>query len=331
MFASPQRQTRQRRLGAQIRSTGDQPSTADRWMASVTVSEPLSGSDAPSAVGLVLARPVRLLGLEPFFMEFIAGLEETMAERDLSILLQVVPEQDAEVETYRRWAARRSVDAVIVVNLVEGDRRPEVLHELGMPFLLVGAGNEPGFPAVRTDHAGAERAALAYLRELGHLQIARVSGPAQLLHTQARTVALIEDCRSVGVEPILLEGDYSDEAGAALTRRLLALSEPPTAILYDNDVMAVAGLRAAQDLGLVVPDQLSLVAWDDSTLCRLASPALTTMSVDVHEYGVRVARSVFEVLDGVPVQERWSPTARLTPRGTTAPARLEQMSAPLIP
>ena len=82
------------------------------------MSEPGSLSAAPSAVGLVLARPVRLLGLEPFFMEFIAGLEETMAERDLSILLQVVPEQEAEVETYRRWAKRRSVDAVIVVNLV---------------------------------------------------------------------------------------------------------------------------------------------------------------------------------------------------------------------
>lgn len=291
------------------------------------MSESRSRANPPSTVGLVLARPVRLLGLEPFFMEFIAGLEETMAERDLSILLQVVPEQDSELETYRRWAERQSVDAVIVVNLVEGDRRPGVLQQLGLPCLLVGAGDEPGPPAVRTDHAGAERAALAYLRGLGHRRIARVSGPARLLHTQARTAALIEDCHSVGVEPMFLEGDYSDEAGAALTRQLLSHSEPPTAILYDNDVMAVAGLRAAQDLGFIVPDQLSLVAWDDSTLCRLASPALTTMSVDVHEYGVRVARSVFEVLDGVPVKERWSPTARMTPRGTTAPARLAQMGA----
>ena len=96
-------------------------------------------------------------------------------------------------------------------------------------------------------------------------------------------------------------------------------------------MLAVAGLRAAQDLGFIVPDQLSLVAWDDSTLCRLASPALTTMSVDVHEYGVRVARSVFELLDGVLVQERWSPTARLTPRGTTAAARPAQLSASLNP
>jgi len=277
-------------------------------------------TDGYGAVGLVLARPARLLGVEPFFMEFIAGLEETLAERDLSIVLHVVPEQDAELKTYRRWADRRLVDAVLVVNLVEGDRRPGMLQELGMPFLLVGTRGETGFPAVQTDDAGPERAALAHLRGLGHRRIARVTGPARLLHTQARTVALLEESRLAGVEPIFLEGDYSDEAGTELTRRILALPDPPTAIIYDNDVMAVAGLRAAQDLGVVVPDQLSLVAWDDSTLCRLASPALTTMSVDVHEYGVRVARSIFEVIDGAPVTERWSPAAQLTARGTTAPA-----------
>jgi len=277
-------------------------------------------NDGYGAVGLVLARPARLLGVEPFFMEFIAGLEETLAERDLSLVLHVVPEQDAEVETYRRWVDRKLVDAVVVVNLVETDRRPHVLAELGLPFLLVGTRGETGFPAVRTDDAGPEREALAHLRGLGHRRIARVTGPAQLLRTQARTAALLEESRSAGVEAILLEGDYSDEAGATLTRRILALPDPPTAIVYDNDVMAVAGLRAAQDLGVVVPDQLSLVAWDDSTLCRLASPALTTMSVDVHEYGVRVARSIFEVMDGAPVTERWSPTARLMARGTTAPA-----------
>jgi len=179
-------------------------------------------TDGSGAVGLVLARPARLLGVEPFFMEFIAGIEETLAARDLSILLHVVPAHDAEVQAYRRWADRRLVDAVIVVNLVEGDERPGVLRGLGLPCLLVGAWGEPDLPTVRTDDAGPERAALAHLRELGHLRVARVTGPARLLHTQARTAALIEECRAIGVEPILLEGDYSDEAGARLTRRLLA-------------------------------------------------------------------------------------------------------------
>ncbi|GAA2435822.1 substrate-binding domain-containing protein [Streptomyces macrosporus] len=291
-----------------------------------------SGAGFSGAVGLVLARPARLLGIEPFFMEFIAGIEERLAERGLSVLLHVVATQEAEIDAYRRWAAQGLVDTVVVVNRTVDDKRLPVLRELGLPAVLVGAGSDdadgtdaaaggggPAMPAVRTDDAGPVREALAHLLDLGHRRIARVSGPANLLHTRARTAALVEGCRAVGVEPVVVEGDYSDEAGAKLTTALLRRPEPPTAILYDNDVMAVAGLGAAKEMGVAVPERLSLIAWDDSTLCRLASPPLTTMSVDVHQYGVLVAESVLELIDGRPVAERWSPTARCVPRGSTAP------------
>jgi DNA-binding LacI/PurR family transcriptional regulator len=272
------------------------------------------------AVGLVLARPARLLGVEPFFMEFIAGIEEKLAERGLSVLLHVVAAHDEEIATHRRWAGRGLVDAVVVVNLTVDDRRPAVLAELGLPAIMVGAWDGgPGTPAVITDNAGPVREALAELLSLGHRRIARVTGPVELVHTRARTVALHEGCAVAGVEPVLVEGDYSAEAGARLTAQLLRRPERPTAILYDNDVMAIAGLGAAKELGVAVPAELSLVAWDDSTMCRLASPALSTMSVDVHQFGFSVAESVLELIDGAPIVQRWSPPARLVSRGTTAP------------
>ncbi|MFC0107740.1 LacI family DNA-binding transcriptional regulator [Kibdelosporangium aridum] len=181
-------------------------------------------------------------------------------------------------------------------------------------------------PTIRTDHTRPVAEVLGHLLDLGHRRIARVSGPTPLLHTQARTAALLEGCTAASIKPTIVEGDYSEEAGAKLTAALLRQPEPPTAILYDNDVMAVAGLAAAAELDIAVPDQLSLVAWDDSTLCRLASPALTTMSVDVHEFGLTVAESVLERIDGVPVTPRWSPTARYIPRGTTAPPPIQASS-----
>lgn len=280
-----------------------------------------SGTGTPGAVGLVLARPARLLGVEPFFMEFIAGIEEKLAERGMSVLLHVVATQNEEIATHRRWAEHGLVDAVVVVNLTAGDRRPAVLRGLRLPAVAAGtwAGEQAG-TAVPSDDAGPVQEVLARLLALGHRHIARVTGPGELLHTRARTAALREGCRAAGIEPVLVEGDYSAEAGAELTAGLLKREEKPTAILYDNDVMAVAGLGAAKDLGVQVPDEVSLVAWDDSTLCRLASPALTTMSVDVHQYGVSVAESVLELVDGGPVTERWSPPARFVARGTTAPA-----------
>ncbi|TDC78594.1 LacI family transcriptional regulator [Streptomyces hainanensis] len=272
------------------------------------------------AVGLVLARPARLLGVEPFFMEFIAGIEETLAERGLSVLLHVVPGHEEEIATHRRWAERGLVDAVVLVNLTAGDRRPAVLRELSMPTVVVGAWqSEPGIAPVPTDDVEPVREALSSLLDLGHRRIARVTGPAPLLHTVARTRALLDTCREAGIEPVIVEGDYSAESGAALTARLLREAERPTAILYDNDVMAVAGLGVAKELGVAVPDELSLVAWDDSTMCQLATPALSTMRGDVHQFGVSVGLTALELIDGVPVVRRWSPTVRFVPRGTTAP------------
>ncbi|SFD46369.1 LacI family DNA-binding transcriptional regulator [Streptomyces aidingensis] len=276
---------------------------------------------SPGAVGLVLARPARLLGVEPFFMEFIAGIEERLAEHDLSVLLHVVPHHEAEIAAYRRWARGGLTDAVVLVNLTAGDRRPAVLTELGLPAVVAGNWEEPPkLPAVRTDHAAPVREALAHLLELGHRRIARVSGPEDLLHTMARTEALRAGCAEAGVAPVIVAGDYSDESGTRLTEELLRRPEPPTAILYDNDVMAVAGLAAAHALGVEVPGRLSLVAWDDSPMCRLATPPLTTVSMDVHQFGMSVAESVLEVIAGGPVGERWSPAAEYTARATTAPA-----------
>ncbi|WP_165990067.1 LacI family DNA-binding transcriptional regulator [Streptomyces sp. YIM 98790] len=276
---------------------------------------------SPGAVGLVLARPARLLGVEPFFMEFIAGIEERLAEQDLSVLLHVVPHHDAETAAYRRWAERGLADAVVVVNVTAGDRRPAVLTELGLPAVVVGNWDgPPELSTVRTDDAAPVRDALDHLLELGHRRIARVSGPEDLLHTRARTAALLAGCAQAGVEPVIVAGDYSDEAGARLTEELLRRPAPPTAILYDNDVMAVAGLAAAHAMGVEVPRELSLVAWDDSPMCRLATPPLTTMSMDVHQFGTAVAETVLEVIGGGPVGQRWSPAPEYTPRGTTAPA-----------
>ncbi|MFC5288746.1 LacI family DNA-binding transcriptional regulator [Actinokineospora guangxiensis] len=276
----------------------------------------------PGAVGLVLARPPRLIGVEPFFMEFIAGVEERLVERDRSLLLHVVATQDAESAVYRRWREQGMVEAVVVVNRTADDPRPGVLRAIGLPAVLVG---EPaaGLPCVRTDDAAGARAAAQRLLALGHRRVARVSGPAALLHTRARTAAVAAACAAAGApEPLVVEGDYSEESGAKATAALLRLSEPPTAVLYDNDVMAVAGLAAAKDLGVAVPGGLSILAWDDSSLCRLASPALSVMSVDVHRFGGVVAEAVLDLLDlpagAAPVQ-RWSPAAAYLERGSTAP------------
>jgi DNA-binding LacI/PurR family transcriptional regulator len=273
-----------------------------------------------AAVGLVLARPARLLGEEAFFMELVAGMEEELSPHEASVLLHVVPDHDAELATWRRWDADRLVDAIVVADVTGDDRRLRALQDLHLPAVVLG-GPAEGLPvaSVFVDDAAAARAVVAGLAELGHRDLGRVSGPGRLWHTRQRDLAFAAECDRRGIAVRVLEGDYSEESGARLTRRLLGADRPPTAIVYDNDAMAAAGLAQAAARGVGVPGQLSIVAWDDSALCRLASPTLSVMAVDVHAIGEQLARVVLGTIAGEPPQVHRAAPHHLVLRGSTGP------------
>ncbi|WP_144016658.1 LacI family DNA-binding transcriptional regulator [Beutenbergia cavernae] len=272
------------------------------------------------AVGFVLARPAWMLGVEPFHMELIAGIEGRLSGEGHSLLLHVVPDADAEIATYRRWAEGQLVDAVIVTNLGRDDRRLEVLAEIGLPTVVVGGPRRDlPFTNVWIDNAHAMRDAVAYLAGLGHRSLAQISGPSGLAHTQSRVETFRQECAERGLTGVVVESDYTEEGGARATRSLLGRAGTPSAIVYDNDVMAVAGLGVAAEMGVAVPANLSLLAWDDSTLCRLANPPLSVMSLDVHGMGALAADCVLNVLAGGPVVSHTAPQPHLVPRGSTAP------------
>ncbi|MCG2800268.1 MAG: substrate-binding domain-containing protein [Cellulomonas sp.] len=274
-----------------------------------------------AAVGLVLARPARLLGEEAFFMELVAGMEEALSSVDLSVLLHVVRDHEAEVATWRRWDRDRLVDAIVVADVTGDDPRLQVLSQLQLPAVVLG-GPVQGLPvaSIFVDDDAAARAVVAGLAELGHRDLARVSGPRRLWHTRQRDLAFADECARRGMGVRVVEGDYSEEAGTRLTRALLEGERTPTAIVYDNDAMAAAGLAQAAACGRPVPSQLSIVAWDDSTLCRLASPALSVIAVDVHAMGEQLAGVVLGAIAGDPPQVHRAAPHRLVLRGSTGPA-----------
>jgi DNA-binding LacI/PurR family transcriptional regulator len=304
--------TRQR-IVAIAREIGFNPNSAARA---------LSGASA-RAVGLTVCRPARMLGIEPWFMGLISGFEAELSARSYALTLQVVSSPEQEVEVYRRWWGERRIDGVIVTDLREHDVRIPVLQQLQLPAVVIGGPGDTGsIVQVWSDDAGAITEAVRYLVALGHRRIARVSGLPGLLHTQTRTRAFNEVCASLGLtEAATLASDYTGEEGGRATRRLLIGADRPTAIIYDNDVMAVAGLAVAQEMGLAVPGDLSIVAWDDSPLCSLVHPPLTALSRDIAEYGAHAARELLAAIDGKPVSNVEAVAAHLTPRGSTAPPR----------
>ncbi|GAA3383043.1 LacI family DNA-binding transcriptional regulator [Cryptosporangium minutisporangium] len=279
----------------------------------------LNGASA-GTIGLALCRPARVLGVEPFFMELISGIEAALAERSYGLTLQVVPDHAAEIAVYRRWSAERRVDGVLIVDLHRNDDRIDVIRELQLPAVVIaGPGDFGGLPQVWSDDAAAVTEAVEYLCALGHRTITRVGGMPELLHTEIRTRAFAEVCERLGVQhAVTVPADYTAEEGSRVTRRVLSAPGRPTALIYDNDLMAVAGLAVAQEMGIAVPGELSIVAWDDSMLCRIVHPPLTALSRDVPAYGTHAAHRLLELIATGTTTSLEDVAAHLVPRGSTA-------------
>lgn len=273
--------------------------------------------------GMVLARNPKVLGVETYYMQFIAGLETELSTRGYSLLLQFVPNRDEEIKTLNKWRNSRRVDGVLLVDLTVDDPRVPLLAETAdtMPALVIGDPSVAGdLACVWTDDASSMREAVRHLAEFGHRKVARVSGLSRFAHTSIRDEEFLKESEKLGLDPIIARTDYTPDNGADVTRELLISDAPPTALIYDNDVMAVAGLTVALELGISIPEQLSIIAWDDSILCEHTFPRLTALSHDVVASGEHAGRRLFELIDGVAPAAHLDYTPRLIARNSTGPA-----------
>jgi DNA-binding LacI/PurR family transcriptional regulator len=280
------------------------------------------------AMGLVLARPAELLGADPFFPAFVAGVEAELSARNASLVLQVVPSVDAELAVYRRLAADHRVDGVIVADLRVDDPRPATLVEIGLPAVTLGrSGGRRVVPAVVLDDGPGVTAAVEHLVGLGHRRIAFVGGPDEFLHARNRRDAWRAALEGFGLESALVtEGDFGGPSGTAATVRLLQLParDQPTAIVFANDLMAVAGVSAATRNGRRVPDDLSVVGFDDITVAAYMHPALTTVAQDAVAWGRAATRAVFDLVEHDADADVELAPARLVVRESTASASQRQ-------
>lgn len=295
-----------------------------QWRPSSTA-RALVGAKA-GVIGFAVNRPARTLGTEAFFTELIAGVQSSLAARRIGLQLVVVPTIDEEIATYKRWSSANQVDAVIVLDPRDDDPRLVALRELRLPAVVIGSRRpvdeaDDNTAVVWLDDDDAAHTVFDYLAGLGHRKVFYVSGPAEFQHTRIRAAVLAgQEARGVAGETIAT--DFSPAQAAATARRLLSRAERPTAIVFDNDVMCIAGLRVAQEMRIAVPDELSLASFDDSVVTGLVHPSITSLTRDTFELGVRSADLLLERLDSPDApRDRQGPRPTLTVRESTAPPR----------
>ncbi|WP_258534896.1 LacI family DNA-binding transcriptional regulator [Streptomyces sp. PT12] len=272
-----------------------------RWSPSATAVA-LRGART-RAIGMVAGRSADVLATDPHFTLLISGIERELAPADFGLLLHIVGEEPgAEERAYRRLAEERRVDGVILTESRIGDPRFELLRQLRLPAVLVGEPwqEDPVASVGADDQEAGLREAVRHLLEWGHRRIAYVSGPEDRVHTVYRRRVFTSALAERGLRPFrVLVSDFSAQDAVAATRELLAAdaAERPTAILFANDTMAVAGMNAARRLGFDVPGDLSVLGHDDLPLGELVFPQLTTVAQDVEALGRAAAVEMFRQLD----------------------------------
>ncbi|MEU6131772.1 LacI family DNA-binding transcriptional regulator [Saccharopolyspora sp. NPDC047091] len=277
-------------------------------------------ADRTGTIGLVLARPPQHIRAEPSVVHWMAGLEAALAEYGLSLHLALPPDEEAELGTYRAWAAERRVDGVIVTDLRAEDPRVPLLRELKLPAVVIGEHERVANVAVLRFAAADEvRAVVAHLAELGHRRIGHVQGGVDLEHTARRSGLLRAEVRErLGTDLVKVEADATEDGGVRATARLLAADPPPTAIVYDDDVMAVAAVARAAELDVRVPTDLAVLSWQDSMLCRVVTPPVTALSRDVEDDAAAAVHLLLELIETGAADDLDVPPRVLLPRASTA-------------
>ena len=270
-------------------------------------------------LGLILTRDPDMLGSDPFFPPFMAGVESVIAPTGRALTLRFVePEQEAAA--YTDIANSKRVDGVLVADLRVDDPRPRLLANLDLPFVTLNRPDVPSAgPAVCLDDRVGVRDAVNHLVALGHRLIAHVGGPPDYLHANDRRDEWRRTMEATGLEAIdPVEADFTAAGGARATEELLDRATPPTAILYSNDLMAMAGLGVASRRGVAVPRDLSIVGYDDAELSAYLHPPLSTVRTDAYEWGRVAATTLLELLDGQQPADVHLAPAKFIARDSTA-------------
>jgi DNA-binding LacI/PurR family transcriptional regulator len=254
----------------------------------------------------------------PFFSELVEGIEREAEDQNLRVLIlnggrNVNREQNA-IETFLQFR----VDGVVLVGSLLDDHQLAAAARLTPSVVVASGWNQANVDAVTSDDDRGAALAVGHLVSLGHRKIVHLDG-AQNVSAEGRRDGYVRAMRAHGLEPrIVLAGDDENDARVAIDR-IMESADQPTAIFAFNDLVAAGALDRLDDLGLDVPEHISLIGYDNTFIADLHRLSLTTINqprVRMGRLAVSTLTQRIEDAEGETVQMRLEP--ELVLRGTTA-------------
>jgi LacI family transcriptional regulator len=262
----------------------------------------------PSAVARSLQRSAtNTLGMlipnssNPYFAEIVRGIEDRCFGAGYNLVLCNTDDEPRRQGIVLQVLAERRVDGLIVVSSGEDPALPALLSGLRIPTVMVDREVDT-LPCdlVETAHMQGALLAVQHLTALGHRRIACIGGPAGVATADQRAEGWRMALAGMGLSSsgLLQPGDFKSEGGYAAMHAILRQTPRPSAVFVANDLMAIGALCAAHECGVCVPDELSLVGFDDIELARFACPPLTTVAQPKQRIAALAVDMLLERIEG---------------------------------
>jgi DNA-binding LacI/PurR family transcriptional regulator len=240
--------------------------------------------------------------VNPFFPELVKSFEFAAIRRGYEVIVANTDYNSERMGACVRRMIERKVDGVAIMTSEIDRHLLDELSDRRLPVVFLDVGKlKPQISNIKVDYSKGIGEAVQHIVALGHQRVGFISGPLALKSARTRRSAFLKCIDACGIgerQRCVVEGNHKIDGGEVAMRQLLSLAKPPTAVLTSNDLTAIGALRAVTRVGLSVPDDISVVGFDDIELSQFTQPPLTTIRLSRDELGRKAFDALYETVAG---------------------------------
>ena len=239
----------------------------------------------------------------PFFSKILSGINKGFSATDYSVLIADSESFDDKTQRIQNAFKDGQIDGLISLDGAFSENKvAEISYDLiDKPVVFACEWVEnTNFSSIRSDNDSGARLAVQHLYNLGHRKITHISGPSGNILTKVRQASFLSECKKLKLNLTnenIIRGDFSIQAGYAAASQILSFSEKPTAITCASDEIAIGVISQLRKAGISVPNDISVVGFDDIEISNTYIPTLTTVRQDRFELGLSAAQSMVKSLN----------------------------------
>ncbi len=259
-------------------------------------------NQSSKAIGIIFPNSGNTAFQNPFFSEVLRGISEGVSEKHYILQFTTGRTEEEILQDVKKMVFGRLVDGMILLYSKLGDSVMKFLKEQNFPFVLVGKPFEDSevITHVDNDNISAAKEGTEYLIRLGHRKIGFIGGDIGFMVTRNRLEGYRRALAEAGIpvnEKYLIHEEFLLEGGKEAVKELMLLDDPPTALLVIDDIMALSVLKTLSELGKKVPEDISVVSFNNVLFAELAQPPLTSVDINIFTLGIEAVKHLIQKIE----------------------------------